>query len=397
MWLVIPNITSFQSVQGLEGLTSLSDSQCKMLARSVTSRGKLKPPQFWQRAWKTKPYMRRLSGLTYPALTASLGVDSWIASLAVTRVSQTVLPENVLEPKMTASSSTNLFGSSKKCGLRVFSEKTSRGMQTGSSNPSSQHWNNWVIALRLESSQRQRWGLPTSENDCSSWPTPDTGQGGPSAKLIKGVKIGDGGHHLQMRLVTKVKMWQTPKVARGTWQGQKDGSKKPTLRGEAVNWATPQARDHQSGEGHRWDNPARSQNLNDQVDNWPTPLCADSGEKVTVASHQNSLIKAANGFPFLHQVLMTQDGRNTSRCIRFLRRALLVWTLPRLRSRKQLLAWARRTNTKRLNPYFIEWLMGWPAGLTDYAHPVTGFARWQAQSRGYLCALILNRKEAAHD
>jgi hypothetical protein len=50
-------------------------------------------------------------------------------------------------------------------------------------------------------------------------------------------------------------------------------------------------------------------------------------------------------------------------------------------------------NTRRLNPQFVEWLMGFPIGLTDYAHPVTGYAQWLEQSRFYLSALILNKPE----
>lgn len=304
MWLVLPPTICSQSVQASEGLTSLSQSQSEMLAQSVTSRGKPKPPQTWQRAWKTGRYMRRLSGLTCPPSTANLGVEQWIASLVATRASQIPSPDHVLDPMMTASLSTNLFGSSKKCGLSVSFAKTSQGMRTDSSQPLSQLSKGWATALRLEYSQRAKWGLPIDASGCSSW-------------------------------------------------------------------ATPQARDYRSGEGHRFNNPDRSKNLNDQVDKWPTPTVRDhkgSSPDSIIRNDGKSRMsqldtKAEQGFHTSPQVQTTQDGQKSSK------------------------------NTPRLNPLFVQWMMGWPIGWTNYDRPVTGFAQWLEQSRGYLCQLILNKHD----
>lgn len=46
------------------------------------------------------------------------------------------------------------------------------------------------------------------------------------------------------------------------------------------------------------------------------------------------------------------------------------------------------TSTRRLNPLFVEWLMGWPIGWTDCASPVTGFSLWLERSRSVLSALL---------
>jgi hypothetical protein len=56
-------------------------------------------------------------------------------------------------------------------GLIVSSAKTSRGTPTGNSPPSSDHWKQWVTALRQESSARPKLAPPIGANDCSSWPT----------------------------------------------------------------------------------------------------------------------------------------------------------------------------------------------------------------------------------
>ena len=359
MWLVLPPTISSQSAQASEDLDCLSKSHCEMLTQFATWRGKPKQQQSWQRAWKTAPLMKRLSGLTCPHSKANLGVEQWIASLPATRANQTVLPAHVEEPKTTASLSTNLCGLSTKCGLFVSSVKTSQGTRTDSSQHSSQNWKQWATALRQEYSQRQKWAHPIDASDCSSWRTPDTGQGGASAKLKQGITIGQNGHPIQMRLETQSQMWQTPKVSSGGWENQKDGSKKLTLQGESENWPTIQARDWKGAQGRFKKNGALD--LPAAAETWPTPLAADSGEKVIKNSHQNSLIKASDAFHTSHQAQATQDGEKSS------------------------------DKPPRLNPLFVQWLMGWLIGWTNYARPVTGYAQWLEQSRGYLSRLILNK------
>lgn len=81
----------------------------------------------------------------------------------------------------------------------------------------------------------------------------------------------------------------------GGMDGGSNSRKALKKRQEA--FATPQARDYRSGQASRWDDPARSRNLNDQIAKYPTMMVSEE-----------------NG---------------------------------------------------RLNPEFVEWLMGWPQGWTD--------------------------------
>ena len=379
MWLVLPPTTSSQSVQASEGLTSLSQSQSETLAQSVTSRGKPKPQQSWQRAWKTARYIKRLSGLTCPPSTVNLGVEQWIASLVATRASQTPSPDHVLGPMMTASSSTNLFGSRTKCGLTVSFAKTSQGTRTDSSQPLSQLSKGWATALRQEYSQRAKWGLPTDESGCSSWQTPAASE--PGWKNIEVVdKDGNPpenwnqrfydkktGRLVQKGLTQQSERWQTPKVASGGWEKQKDGSRKLTLQGESENWPTIQARDWKGKSGRSLK--GEETDLPTKAETWPTPTVRDhkgSSPDSIIRNDGKSRMsqldtKAEQGFHTSHQDQTTQDGQKLSK------------------------------NTPRLNPLFVQWMQGWPIGWTNYAQPVTGFAQWLEQSRGYLYRLISNR------
>jgi hypothetical protein len=68
-------------------------------------------------------------------------------------------------------------------------------------------------------------------------------------------------------------MWQTPRAGKTSdeneesWKARNaDGQvSTPPLTLAVKMWATPQARDFRSGEGHRFENPERTKNLNDQA------------------------------------------------------------------------------------------------------------------------------------
>jgi hypothetical protein len=70
--------------------------------------------------------------------------------------------------------------------------------------------------------------------------------------------------------------WETATVSTGGYR-QKDGSITPKLDQQVKAWATPQAQDYRSGQESRWENPEKTRNLNDQIA-WATPRAEmDSG------------------------------------------------------------------------------------------------------------------------
>lgn len=84
-WLFIP----YRFVPATEDLNSDSGSHSeKPLELCVTSSGNPTRRLLSWRGWKTRGWMKRLSGTTLKPSTASRGVESWIASLRATRVSR---------------------------------------------------------------------------------------------------------------------------------------------------------------------------------------------------------------------------------------------------------------------------------------------------------------------
>ena len=147
-------------------------------------------------------------------------------------------------------------------------------------------------------------------NDVADWPTPTTQE------------IAHPG------MVLNEKGRREPK------KGKTDHSL--NLEDTASNWPTPTAMDKQheySDEAMtRKDGQSRMDQLKNVAPRWSTPLAADDGHKVTVNTNQSGLIGDADRFSG-HQVQQALIGEESLRGDR---------TLP------------------RLNPKFVEWLMGWP-------------------------------------
>jgi len=50
-----------------------------------------------------------------------------------------------------------------------------------------------------------------------------------------------------------------------------------------------------------------------------------------------------------------------------------------------------QTSRRRLNANFVDWLMSWPPGWTDYGQAETGFAAWLERSRTAFSEIVLRR------
>lgn len=159
-------------------------------------------------------------------------------------------------------------------------------------------------------------------------------------------------------LLIQTSTWPTPREHEvGNYQNQKDGTTQPTLTGKAVLWTTPNvpSRGKESKESKE-KRGSGGVDLQTQADQWPTPMKADDGEKVTPASHQRNLIGASRSFRL--DPPNSTDGAKS---------------LPQIR---------------RLNPRFVLWLMGWPIGATGCDLAATEFARWQRRMRCALLSLV---------
>ena len=148
--------------------TSASTSPSPAIELFVTSSGTPMPRPLSWRGWKTRPWIKRLSGTTLKPSTAKHGVAQWISSMAAIRASLSALPEENSETKTRAISGLTSLASSMKSDRQSVSSKMSADIYDWGSNKSTMTFDGWVTALRLACLQRKKSVLPTNAKDCSS-------------------------------------------------------------------------------------------------------------------------------------------------------------------------------------------------------------------------------------
>lgn len=249
------------------------------------------------------------------------------------------------------------------------------------------------------------------------WPTPsaqigDRGSQHPDERRA-------GGH--MVNLQDAASHWPTPNVPNGgrsssTSNYAEDGSKRQIDLGAlASTWATPTARDYKDSAGMALEavNPdgsirTRDDQLGRQVMHWPTPTAepygsSQNGINGKGGAHERpsaatpSLERMSHSFrpdlPNSTRGDASSPSDPTSRPL---------WQTPHGIANtdqhghtaggggefhKQAMAFDPTPTTgakAKLNPQFVEWLMGFPIGWTDCARAVTGLSRWKQRMRSSL-------------
>lgn len=147
--------------------------------------------------------------------------------------------------------------------------------------------------------------------------------------------------------------------------------------GLAMKFATPQARDFRTGEARRWEDPARSRNLNDQIAKFPTPTSRDWKDSGSSQGNRKSpnLGTIASRFPTPRTKGMCGGSGAFQKM-----KALEAKGIITPDERKQMTA----GSGGQLNPTWVEWLMGWPLEWTALKPLATGkFLQWRQLHSGF--------------
>ena len=141
---------------------------------------------------------------------------------------------------------------------------------------------------------------------------------------------------------------------------------------EVANWGTPRASDGEKG------------GPNQSFGAGGMPLPAQAAQWTTL-SHSDQLPNAvAHGFT--PPDLPTRQGGDMPSPHAPISRPLWAWMTQSLGRPVSRRLWKGRSR-RRLNPLFVEWLMGWPPGHALCACSATEFTRWQRDMRGALSQL----------
>lgn len=373
-WLYVP---------GREGSSLDSVSPSPDTELWVTSSGKALQRQLSWRGWKTRPWIRRLFGTISDPSTAARGVESWISSLRVFRVSRSALPAINEAPKTSVGSGPSSSASFGRFNPGGSFSKTSLDLFGTDSGPSSVDWPKSGTMQSGICSARKRSVPPTSGSGSSfsrgEYPTPSATPYGTSQN--EGQVPHERPTAGTPSLETWAKTWGTPRVTTNsgipapevtgkgsrledqagtwpTWPTPTTGSGGPeppdpedgrggNLKHAGERWPSPRAADSESAGNH----PGAQDSLTGVLKNWPTPTEGDakaSGSRETSQSEAHDGMSLADAATRGHA-----SGRHES-------------------SRSSLPALATSScgpecspKHRRLNPRFVEYLMGWPPSWTS--------------------------------
>jgi len=365
MWIIPKTLSAF--VPGTEGLNLALDEQAWMLEQSAMWRSKHSAAPTWQRRLKKGGWITHLSGrILKPSLHESF-VEKFVDSLVDIHANHSVQQASDKEKKTQdtyghTSSSTSgqldLFGAFGK-----MSQDTPR-WGYGESCPI---WKKKVIELRQAYSVRKKLALHTKGNESSSlraYPTPE-------AHTVEKYSLQKDGQKKTQRSRNLTAMAINGELAKGMRKGETEigtAIHADCLSSEDVdaimekcnaknvenghthftticqkmdasivgqkNWATPQASDHIEGARTAKESNQKclGRDLN-QMQNWPTPRAGNPGSRKP-GTGGKILAEEAK----IHNGLQDQEKSNTS---------------------------GKNQGSPKLNPLWVEQLMGLSTGWTD--------------------------------
>ena len=336
MWIYIPE--SCLSAPDMPGWTLESESLVQKLARSVTWRGKHSPSQTWSRRCKHRSWMRLLSIQILPSSMASHGADGWISSLEDRRAKDGPSQESARARLIRATFGLHSPTSCETYAPTLSSSRTRpRSSAAGTSTtPSSPTWRALVIAANRDCLRRRKSARRTTDAGSSSWPSPrraDT-EGGPETKEQHQAR-GAGG----LKLNDVALQWQTPGTdsfrSRGGDRKDEEG-----LSRQVKGWPTPKANDPEKRGDFDTTDPRNG--LPGMAKDWSTPNTGDGSRGAQPPDGKRGML--------LDSQVRSHQGKTTP-------------TRGDTSSTDTPTSGPQEPRVS-LNPWFTEWLMGWPPGQT---------------------------------
>lgn len=297
----------------------------------------------------------------------------------------------------------------KKSLQESVSSKTYPDIYDWGLNKSTMTFKAWVTALRQACSQRRKSAHLINGSGCLFWRTVKATESMGGCLTYKKFKERlDAGMPLSLRDQVK-HMWPTVRVSSANGPCRKEilaNNPKCRLEVSIVNWATPNTLDHlpprspeamkrMMGPGGARAGAKRPSNLREQI-NWATP---------------NTLDHLPPRSPEAMKRLMGPNGQRAGRSRPSNLREQINWPTPiaseqkyRLKGNSQQSNGLTSTVIKShhslpgqmalgmksqpvLNPRFVEWLMGWPIGWTEFEPVETVSSHWLPLMRGSLLQL----------
>jgi hypothetical protein len=280
MWIYVP--PTLASAPASAGSILPSRWFFRTLSRSCTWRTKSLPPKGWWRLFKRGVFDKLPCGRTSQRSMAADCEAWWTQSLPDFPASPTRLLESDQATMTSEPSGLRLSASLSKSDLLWCSSKTSQSL-FGTLPLSSGNWRLWATWLRRQHSlRRKRLGRAIEGKEYSCWPTATAHDDGksPGAHLRMKQRMGERDGTFANRtaitsLAVKVQTWPTPRAEDAESAGNHPGAT-DSLTGAAKEWPTPSARDWKSGEASQETMDRNARPLNEVATLWTTPQAHDT-------------------------------------------------------------------------------------------------------------------------
>ena len=367
MWILPKQLHTSAFVQDTKALGLDSEEFSQTCEKSLSWRGKDSLSRTWLQRWKRENWIQHLSSRTLNNSHTESFVDKWTSYLEDSRANPSVVQDSVKQLMILDTCSHTSEMESGTANPELFSSKTweessqpRQGTENQFSNMSSENWKDWVTEQRQEYSQRKKSAHLIRESESLSWATPIAND------------------------------------AKGSDYGYSNGKKVNYLGGQAKNWATPQTFDSnnlvrtpEKLARTRAEKNAGCMNLREQVhypdmdhsrtaaQNWPTPTTAEGtkiGNQANFGQVGLSNHPSIVGQP--DRAKLNKSGRSQES---------QQWPTPRANKvhpqiteeNREHLANRKKSNleediaghcgkaTGKLNPNWVEHLMGLPVGWTQ--------------------------------
>jgi hypothetical protein len=369
MWILPKQLHTSAYAADTKALESDLDQLCQMSENALLWRSKPSTSPTWLRRWKRVKYIQHLFTRTLkPSHTESF-VDAWTSYLEASHVSHLALPESVKQLKIQDTCFHTSQTESESANPSLFSLKTwkelyqpKQQMENLYSNMCCEDWKDWVTQQRQEYSQRVKLAHHTNAKESTSlaYPTPS----------VAGCVEGGIAKNVEM----------TPSGFKATREnGTSYGAKLRDAVIHEARWATPSTMDTLPARTPEKLAKAKKKggckNLREEVINWPTPTTA---EGTKIGNQPNYGQVALSNHPSIvghpDRQKLNKSGKSQE-----------SWPTPRANKvhptitekNRQELANRKKANleeeiaghcgkaTGKLNPNWVEQLMGLPVGWTQ--------------------------------
>ncbi len=277
MWIIPKNISdTCPSVADTKGLGLDSEEFSQMCEKSLMLKSKPSLWRTWLRRWKRIKFIQHLCSRTLKNSHSESFVDAWTSCQEGSLVSLSPQQERREERKTQDTSSPTYSKASNSadqqlCFSKMLRESSAvkQPMENLFSSMSSKVWKQWVIGQRQEFSQRLKSELLIKGKECSSWPTMTVKSGGglpPNSKSKSKSRKQHAGHPLETAVM--MQNWPTPTTSDHKGSGptviRKDGKDRSNGR---LDYAT----EIHSGQPVRTNSSTTGKN----PEQWGTPSASD--------------------------------------------------------------------------------------------------------------------------